>query len=392
MKVLQINTTYNIGSTGRIVAGIDDILVNSGIESYVAYGYGNLQDDRHYKIINQLDSYCHNIMSRLTDGQGLYSTLKTKKLINWIETINPDIIHLHNLHGNYLNYKILFNYIKTKSFKVVWTFHDCWPFTGHCAYFDMADCGKWKNGCHKCAQTKCYPPAIYDNSSRNYKLKKDLFTALGDRLILVPVSNWLAKLIKESYLKECHIFVVHNGIDLKNFYWKKYITTKPYVLGVASPWDTRKGLKDFYKFRKILSREIDIVLVGLTTKQIKELPEGIQGITRTESVADLARVYSGALAFINTTYEDNYPTVNLESIACGTPVITYQTGGSPEAVSEQCGIVVPKGDVLGLKNAVDYIYEHQDLYSRKNLMAFANLHFNQTECFKSYLNLYKSAF
>ena len=199
-------------------------------------------------------------------------------------------------------------------------------------------------------------------------------------------------MINESFLKGCHIFVVHNGIDLKNFYWQKGTTEKPYVLGVASPWDTRKGLKDFYKLRKILSREIDIVLVGLSTKQIKDLPDGIQGITRTESVADLARVYSGALAFINTTYEDNYPTVNLESIACGTPVVTYQTGGSPESVSEQCGIVVPKGDVLGLKNAVDYIYEHQDLYCRKNLMAFANEHFNQTECFKSYLNLYKSAF
>ena len=392
MKVLQINTTYNIGSTGRIVAGIDNVLVNSGIESYIAYGYGNLQDDKHYKMINKFDSYSHNIMSRLTDGQGLHSTLKTIKLISWIDTINPDIIHLHNLHGNYFNYNVFFNYIKTKSCKVVWTLHDCWPFTGHCAYFDIANCSKWENGCCECPQTKSYPPAVVDSSSRNFKLKRDLFTALGDRLILVPVSNWLAQFINRSFFKGSNVFVIHNGIDLKNFNWQENTKSRLYVLGVAFPWDTRKGLKDFYKLRKILSNEIDIVLVGLTIKQIKELPNGIQGLTRTESVMELAQIYSGALAFVNTTYEDNYPTVNLESIACGTPVITYRTGGSPESVNDQCGIVVPKGDVLGLKSAIGYIYDHQDKYNRKSLMAFASENFNQTECFKSYLDLYKSAF
>lgn len=200
MKVLQINTTYNIGSTGRIVAGIDRVLVDAGIESYSAYGYGNLQDDRHYKIINQLDSYSHNICSRLTDGQGLFSSSKTKKLISYIDSVNPDVVQLHNLHGNYLNYEILFNYLRVKDCKVVWTLHDCWAFTGHCAYFDMAGCNKWKTQCCSCPQKKAYPPSVFvDYSRRNYNKKKELFLSLGKRLVLVPVSNWLSGLLKESF-------------------------------------------------------------------------------------------------------------------------------------------------------------------------------------------------
>lgn len=391
MKVIQINTTYNIGSTGRIVAGIDDILIKSGIDSYVAYGYGTLQDDRHYKIINQFDSKFHNIQSRMSDSQGLHSTRKTKKLIEWIDFINPDIIHLHNLHGNYFNYELFFTYLKKKSCKVVWTFHDCWPFTGHCAYFDLVNCSKWKNGCHNCPQIRSYPPSLCDKSSRNYDLKRSLFTSLGNRLLLVPVSNWLSGLIRESFLCKSNVSVVHNGINLNDFCYQKYSRSKPYVLGVAYPWDTRKGLSDFFKLRMLLSDEIDIVLVGLSKAQIPELPKGIIGIMRTNSVGELAQLYSGAIAFVNTTYEDNYPTVNLESIACGTPVITYQTGGSPESVGESCGFVVSKGDVEGLNTAVASIYNHSKKFDREELIRFAHEHFNQTECFKAYLKFYKPA-
>ena len=390
MKVLQINTTYNIGSTGRIVSGIDEILTKAGIESYVAYGYGLLRDKRHYRIINKFDSYCHNLMSRLTDGQGLYSTAKTRKFIKCVDKIEPDIIHLHNLHGNYFNYRIFFEYLRTKKCKVVWTLHDCWPFTGHCAYFDMANCDKWQDGCDKCPQVKCYPPAMCDNSTRNYELRRKLFTALGDRLVLVPVSNWLSGLVKKSFFKHSNVVVIHNGINLRSFVRNICKESDSYILGVAAPWDTRKGLKDFYKLREILPTSIGITLVGLTSKQIKELPCGITGIERTESIAELTQLYSGAIALINTTYEDNYPTVNIEAIACGTPVVTYQTCGSPESVNDLCGIVVPQGDVLGLKEAIEYIKSHPNKYRDNDLIAFAAEHFDQNKCFSAYLKLYKN--
>lgn len=388
MRVIQINTTYDIGSTGRIVSGIDKGLINAGIESYVAYGYCNLQDYHHYKIINQLDSYCHNLRSRLMDGQGLFSTSKTKKLIEYINSINPEVIHLHNLHGNYLNYEILFKYLKKKDFKIVWTLHDCWPFTGHCAYFDMVGCDKWKTECYNCIQTKSYPPSIFiDNSKRNYRLKKQLFSSFGDRLTLVPVSEWLSGLIKDSFFKDTRVVTIRNGINLENFRKYEIQNSNLYILGVAAPWDKRKGLSDFMKLRNILDSSIEIVLVGLTTQQIKNLPSGIIGLERTNSVEELAKLYSGALAFVNTTYEDNYPTVNLESIACGTPVLTYKTGGSPESVNDRCGIVIAQGDIKGLNMAISEITNKK--FDRSSLRSFAEENFNENDCFKSYLKLYQ---
>lgn len=390
MKVLQINTTYNFGSTGRIVAGIDRVLAGACIESYVAYGYGNLQDTHHYKIINQLDSYSHNICSRLTDGQGLFSSYKTKKLINYIDDINPDVVQLHNLHGNYLNYGILFNYLRIKDCKVVWTLHDCWAFTGHCAYFDMVGCNKWKIQCCNCPQKNAYPPSVFaDCSRRNYNKKKELFLSLGKRLVLVPVSNWLSDLLKESFFAGTSIKVIHNGINLEKFKIYQKINVRPYILGVAAPWNKRKGLSDFIKLREILDPAIDIVLVGLSKQQIESLSNGIEGVEHTNSIEELAKLYSGAIAFVNTTYEDNYPTVNLEAIACGTPVITYKTGGCVESVNSDCGVVVEQGYVNDLIKAISLIRNRSFQFRSDDLRSFAESNFNEVDCFKSYLNLYK---
>lgn len=388
MKVLQINTTYNIGSTGRIVAGIDNVLFNGGIDSYAAYGYGTLQDDHHQKIINQLDSYCHNICSRLTDGQGLYSSNKTKRFIDWIDALKPDVVHLHNLHGNYINYEILFNYLKKANCKIIWTLHDCWTFTGHCAYFDMVGCEKWKLECNNCPQQKKYPPSYFiDRSRENFNMKKKIFLSIKDKLTLVPVSNWLSGLIKDSFFSETKATVIHNGINLN--YFRPYPSSDPdcYILGVAAPWDNRKGLTDFKRLREILKPSIGITLIGLSKQQLASLPSGIKGLERTNSVEELAKLYSGALAFVNTTYEDNYPTVNLESIACGTPVLTYKTGGSPESVNDCCGIVVGQGDIEGLNIAISEITNRK--FDRSFLRSFAEENFNENDCFKSYLELYQ---
>lgn len=389
MRVLQINTTYKIGSTGKIVAGIDDLIKENGYKSYVAYGYGASDNSNHYKIINRLDSYSHNLLSRLTDSQGLHSSYKTHRLIDFIESVWPDVIHLHNLHGNYLNYKILINYLAELKVPIVWTLHDCWPFTGHCAYFDLIRCEKWKQGCRSCPQVKAYPPALLDRSEKNYNLKSLLFTRLGQRLTLVPVSEWLADIAKRSFLCNANIQVIHNGIDL-NIFTPQNIESerKPYVLGVAFPWDTRKGLEDFVELRKVLSRDIDIRLIGLSKKQIDRMPVGIFAQGRTESSLELAEIYSGAIAFINTTYEDNYPTVNLEAIACGTPVITYRTGGCPESVCSDCGIVVDKGNIKGLSSAISKIISSPQDFLPNKLAEIAKNRFDEKKCFRAYIELY----
>lgn len=389
MKVLQINTTYGLGSTGRIVSGIDNLLQSEGIESYIGYGYGSLVDEQHYKIINKFDSYSHNALSRLFDGQGLMSKMKTKKFVEWVDQISPDVIHLHNLHGNFFNYEILFDYLKKSNCRVVWTLHDCWTFTGHCAYFDMAGCEKWKTLCDHCPQTKGYPPSFVDCSKRNYNLKKRLFTALGNRLTMIPVSNWLEDLLKESYFCNTRVQTIHNGINLSNFVPSPKGKGNNYVLGVAAVWDERKGMKDFIKLRGLLDEKVDIILVGLTKKQIQALPEGIKGISRTNSVAELAQLYSDALVTVNPTYEDNYPTVNLESIACGTPVITYRTGGSPESVEESCGVVVEKGDIEATRKSIYEIVSGSLKYESKKLRLFAENNFDEKDCFRSYIDLYK---
>ena len=388
MKVLQLNTTYNIGSTGRIMAGIDKILVDAGIDSYCAFGYGSHVDDHHYKIINTIDSKLHNVQSRLNDSQGLHSTYKTKKFVKYIEKVNPDIVHLHNLHGNYLDYQVLFEYLQRSSCKVVWTLHDCWAFTGHCAYFDMARCEKWKSECRDCPQSKCYPPAIKDNSLYNFNIRKKLFTSLGTRLTMVPVSDWLAGLLKKSFFSRNKIVTIHNGINLSYFRHYEISTDKPYILGVASPWDKRKGLEDFVRLREILDPSIGITLVGLKPNQIASLPVGIKGIEKTNNVEELAKMYSAASVFVNTTYEDNYPTVNLESIACGTPVITYRTGGSPESVKEGCGLTISQGNIKELAKAIGNVIGEK--LPPEKLVLFAKAHFDESECFRSYLKLYNT--
>lgn len=391
MKIFQINTTYNIGSTGRIVSGLERVIENAGHQSVVAYGYGERNDDEHFKIITKFDSYCHNIASRLTDSQGLHSAGKTKNLIDYIKEQAPDIIHLHNLHGNYLNYPLLLEFLCDYDSKIVWTLHDCWPFTGHCAYFDRIGCMQWIKGCEKCPQHNSYPPSIMSCSRHNFLIKETLYKRLYNKMTIVPVSNWLAALLQQSILKHCNIKTVHNGINLDNFRpVESKLSNPPYVLGIAFPWDKRKGLSDFIRLRTILNEKIKIVLVGLSQKQIKQLPVGITGFSRISSLNELCALYSGAIALINTTYEDNYPTVNLESIACGTPVITYKTGGSPESISDKTGAVVNKGDIYAIKKYAEDILNGDLQFPTDVLVKEAKQNFDERECFNKYLDLYQS--
>lgn len=399
MKLLQINSVINFGSTGRIAEEIGQLAINNSWKSYIAYGRNDRPSESQLiKIGNDWDIKWHGLQTRLFDRHGLASTKATKRLVEKIQEIKPDIIHLHNLHGYYLNIEILFHYLATAGIPVVWTLHDCWPMTGHCAHFSFIGCDKWKMQCEHCPQKNGYPASyLMDRSLKNYQLKKKLFTSVP-QMTLVPVSNWLANIVKESFLKIYPIKTIYNGVDTTVFtpcsttkIREKYkIPTNTFViLGIASIWSERKGLKDFIRLSESLKENEMIILVGLTDKQINILPRNILGISRTENIHELAELYSLTDVFVNPTWEDNFPTTNIEALACGTPVITYQTGGSPEALTPETGFVVEQGDLAGIRDAIDSIKSKGKSFYAESCRERAVRMFNKNERYAEYLELYE---
>ena len=397
-KLLQISIEVNSGSVGRIAEQIGETAMANGWQSYITYARNHLPSKSNtIRIGNMADVYWHGVMTRLFDTHCLHSTLATKRLVKQIKDIAPDVILLHHIHGYFLNMKVLFDYLATIETPVVWVFHDCWSMTGHCAYFDYVGCERWKTGCFDCPEKKSYPTSLlFDRSRRNYIEKRELFTSVKN-MTIVPVSNWLGNIVKESFLSKYDVQVIHNGIDISKFQplqsniKERYgISDKNVVLGVASPWGRRKGLEDFAKLYSYLSNDkYQIVLIGLSEDQIKQLPNGIIGLTRTESVEELAKWYSAADVFVNPTYEDTYPTTNLESISCGTPVVTYKTGGSPESLTSTTGRVVAKGDVEAIAKAImDLCTEDRDAM-RERCRDYAEAHFDKRDCFRKYIELYE---
>lgn len=389
MKIFQINTVCGTGSTGRIVVDIARVLKKAGDASCIAYGRGAASMDvDSYKIDSSLEVYTHAFLSRLTDRQGLYSSSATRRLIQKIKEYDPDIIHLHNIHGYYLNYKILFRFLAVYNKPVVWTLHDCWAFTGHCAYFDFIGCEKWKTGCHHCPQLRSYPTSyLLDHSKENYQLKKELITQVKNLHIVTP-SQWLADLVKQSFLSDYDVTVIHNGIDVSVFkptesdFRANYgLQDKKVILGVASPWTARKGLQDFIQLADMLDESMRIVLVGLNKNQRKALPKSIIGIERTNNAKELAAIYTAADVFFNPTYEDNYPTTNLEALACGTPVVTYRTGGSPESVDVGCGVIIEKHNLNGFIGKINKLI---NITIKNNVL----MKFDKNKAFQRYLQLY----
>ncbi|MBE6034887.1 glycosyltransferase [Aminipila sp.] len=394
MKILQINSVYGVGSTGRIVQDIETKITEHEYTSFVCYGRGDKKRHDHlFRIGSSYDNKIHGIMTRIFDNHGLSSTKATKDLINLIHDINPDIIHLHNIHGYYVNIKVLFDFLRDFKKPIVWTLHDCWAFTGHCAYFDYVNCDKWIHGCCKCPQKSEYPSSLWlDRSKQNYLLKKKAFSDI-DNLTIVTPSKWLSNLVRKSFLSQNKIKVINNGIDLTKFKMttseiKKNLglQDKFVILGVASVWAERKGLKYFIELADKLDQNYKIVLIGIKTEQKKILNEKIITIPRTDSIEELAQYYSMADVFINPTMEDNFPTTNIEALACGTPVITYNTGGSPETINEHCGIVVEKGNVEELIHAIQRV-KHGNVSSEA--AAISSMDFDKNEKFEEYIQLYE---
>ena len=358
MRILFINAVCGTGSTGKITGELAEKYKREGHEVKIAYGRSSYVPDKYkdfaVRIGSKLDVYSHALLTRLTDRHGFYSRNATGKFLLWAGDYNPDLLWLHNIHGYYINIELLFNWIKSReNLKVLWTLHDCWSFTGHCSYFTWAGCYKWKTHCEKCPQRNSYPASFVDNSFQNFEDKRRLFTGVKDLTIITP-SQWLARLVKQSFLSEYNIEVRYNTVNHDifkptpgNFRERYNLQGKKIILGVASIWDARKGLGDFIKLSRIFDDNYVIFLVGLSRSQIKSLHDykNIIAIERTNNQTELAEIYSSCDVFFNPTYEDNYPTVNLEAEACNLPVISYDTGGCPETIKLSSSHVVKCGDL-----------------------------------------------
>ena len=396
MRIASINLG-NFGSTGFIMKNIGVLAQEAGHEVMIAYPGNpiNLPKDRVDTIIcTDFERRFNERIAYETGYRGIHGWISTRRFLSKLKRFSPDIIHLHNLHNNYINVDWLFRDIKKNNIRVIWTLLECWAFTGQCPHFTITKCEKWKNGCNQCPSFREYPRSKVDRTEKMWKLKKQWFTGVSDLTIVTP-SQWLADLVKQSFLKDYSVKVINNGIDLSIFkpiqsdFRKRYNISldKKILLGVAFGWGRRKGLDVFVELSKRLDPEkYQIVLVGTDDKVDSQLPQNIISIQRTSTQRELAEIYTAADLFVNPTREENYPTVNMEALACGTPVITFKTGGSPEIVNESCGRVVECDDVDDLVCVIKQLLKNYVDMSSACLDRAKN--FAMHSCFDKYIQLY----
>lgn len=404
-KIVQINPVLRTNtSTGRIMQEIGALAEKNGWKNYCAYSLGrdgmmNCSTET-IPIGNRFSTVLYGLATRLADRHGLASTYATRKFVEQLRLIDPDIVHIHNIHGYFLDYRVLFDYLSHSRAKVVWTVHDCWLFTGHCYYYSYVGCNRWQEECHDCPQRGAFPRSIFvDRSRRNFIDKRAAITSVPvDKMTFIPVSEWMKGELGRSFLKNYHMHVIHNGIDTERF--KPRLNTavraalgisdyKKIILGLASIWSREKGLDDFIAMSRLLADDEVIVLVGVDSDTARRLPASIHTIERTSDVGQLAELYSEATAFVNPTWQDNYPTVNLESISCGTPVVTYRTGGSIESIAEITGSrIVEQGDIQGALAAVRLIASAGRYAFRDVSREFALNNFSKEDRYNNYLELY----
>lgn len=398
VTLFQINVEVNFSSTGRIAEGIGNLALSESWDSYIAYGRKTaVSNSKIYKVGSDLSVFLHVLQTRFTGKHGEASKTATKKLIDKLDEIRPDIIQLHNLHGYYLNLEFLFEYLRGSGVPIVYSLHDLWSITGHCPQFEHVSCEKWKSTCHSCPLLKDYPKSIFlDRSTRNHQLKKRLMNNIPN-LQLVTSSAWSASKIAQSHLSPYPLEIIPNGVDLNVFYprsssalkEKLGLSGKFVMLGVTNVWTVLKGYDDFLALASNLRSDEIIMLIGLSKKQIEKLPAGIIGLERTKDVSELADYYAMADVFVNLTYADTFPTTNLEALACGTPLITYNTGGSVESVNPETGFVVEKGNLEELRSAIDAIQEKGSENYSVSCSELAKEEYNKITQFGKYIELYK---
>lgn len=399
MNIVQINLTYGIGSTGKIMKDLNDVIKKNGHSSFMVAGYSidNSIDNLYsFNKGNALNAMRKDILiSRITGEMGYRNKVKTINAIQWIKSKEPDIIHLHNIHGDWINVELLFKYLKEIDIPVVWTLHDCWSFTGRCSYFDIVNCNKWQNGCKGSCKNKIYPITYFFNKSEKmWNDKKKWFTDI-EKIQFITPSSWLNSFLKYSFFKDYPRLVINNGINLNVFHKidtsSKYLTkanNKSVILGVANSWTERKGLNDFIKLNEIIDHEkFVITIVGLTKLQLKELPSNIIGIEKTNNQQELVELYSNSSVFFNPTYQDNFPTTNLESLACGTPIVTYNTGGSPESIIGSVGYIVDKGNIEESYKKIIELCNQKDV--ENECINTAKVFFNKDRNYLKYIKVYE---
>lgn len=417
MKVLQLNQTFRYGgSTGRIVYELLCSQLQVGIDGFVIYGYSDGEpEDAHAFCLqrNILRRKLNILRTRLFDHHGFYNEAETANLIQWMDELKPDIIHLHNIHNHYVHVGRLFEYIRKHNIPVVWTLHDCWSFTGHCVYFDFSQCDKWKTQCHNCSSLHDYPPTcFFDRTTRNYEDKKVAFAGVAN-LTLVTPSRWLAGLARESFLRDYPVIAINNGVDINMFCPHKSgikeqlgIGSKKMLLAMAAIFERRKGTQYLQQLPELLTDNEVLVLVGLSEEQKKQFSKNrCIGLGRTNSVEDLAEYYSAADVFINPTLEDNFPTTNIEALACGTPVVTFETGGSVESVLDgeeasvvdgitysSVGAVVPKSDVNAMLRAVREIIANGKTTYSEACRKKAEERYDKDKQYLKYIELYNEIY
>ena len=395
MKIAEINTV-DYGSTGNIMLQIADCAEKNGHDVRTfSKKWKNQKGKRKFHSYYgfTVENAINVVLSRLIGFQGMFSYFGTKQLVKKLERFNPDVIHLHNLHDYCICLPVLFKYIVENQKNVVWTLHDCWAMTGECPHFTMVKCDKWKTGCSECRQlSACIP---IDCSKFMWNMKKKLFTGI-DKMIIVTPSKWLADLVKMSYLNKYNVREINNGIDLSIFkprankLREELQLNKYVVLGVALGWGVRKGLDVMQELSRRLPEQYSIIMVGTDDNVDKVLSDRIISIHRTNNPKELAEIYSIADVFINPTREDNFPTTNIESLACGTPVITYKTGGSSEMLDASCGIAVECDNIDKLEKCIIDVCENKP-YSSQSCLKRAGI-FDKNDKFKEYVKLFEDVY
>lgn len=394
MKVVEINSGF-LGSTGTIMLSIADFVRFHSGEAYTfSAKKPGAAPIGHQFFGSKIENLFHRGVSVLSGISGNGSKSGTKELLKKIDAIHPDILHLHNLHGWYINLPMLFDYIKRNNIRTVWTLHDCWGFTAQCSHFTMERCEKWKTGCYDCPRYRIYPYTFVDRTDKMWQLKKEWFTGVKNMTIVTP-SKWLCDLVKQSFLSEYEVKVINNGINLAVFqptesdFREKYgLQDKKIVLGVASGWNERKGLDVFIELAKTLDDNYKVILVGTDDTIDKNLPDNIISIHRTYNQTELAKIYTTVDVFVNPTREETFPTVNIEALACGTPVVTFKTGGSPEIIDENTGLVVESGNVSEMKKAILTVTESGNIMSEDCLRRAKQ--FDAVNRYQEYVDLYNS--
>lgn len=395
--LLQINGCANIASTGRMAEDIGDVAIANGWKSYIAYGRSACKSNSNLiKIGSKVSVLCHVLQARFFDRCGRASIHSTNELLKQIDRISPDVIQLHNLHGYFVNVPLLLNYIAKHDIPTIWTLHDCWPITGHCAHFALSNCNKWRTLCYDCPIRNEYPKSFIDNSTNNYNIKKEAIENIP-RISFITGSKWMYEIAKSSFIGNRSINIIPHGIDIDIFQPREEanklrnklgLSDKFVILATGTSWEDYKGLGDFCKLRKELSSDYEILVVGLPLNKINDLPIGIRGFSKTNSPFELSVFYSMADCVMSLSRLESFGLTPVEGFACGTPAIVYNSTALPELITEQTGYVVEPGDIEDLKHKLSLLKQRGKRFYSESCRKIAVEKYNKKISYNKYISIY----